>query len=140
MKQSLKVLTIAALTALLAGCGSDTASFLVDGNDKAVTLERIKEYPWSDWELELIVRNNPECQRRHKLKPTSSDGVKVELYTPEPYVFIVKQGKRWYVTEMKSCQLQLFKEAPPLPGKLIGTFKEKDGAFSFVPDGQAAAE
>jgi hypothetical protein len=137
--KSLKILAVAALSGILAGCGSDTASFMVDGNDKAVTLERIKEYPWSDWELELVVRNNPDCQRRHRLKPTSKDGIKVELYTPEPYVFIVRQGKRWYVTEMKSCQLQLFKEEPPLPGTLIGSFREKDGTFSFVPEDKPAA-
>lgn len=130
-------LGVAALAALLAGCGSETASFMIDGNDKALTLERIKEYPWSDWELELIVRNNPDCQRRHKLKPTGSDAIKVELYSPEPYVFILRQGKRWYVTEMKSCQFQLFKEVPPEPGKSVGHFNTKDGnKLRFVLDPQ----
>lgn len=126
--------------AALAGCGSDTASFMVDGSDKAVTLERIKEFPWSDWQLELIVRNNPDCQRRHKLKPTGSDALKVELYTPEPYVLIVRQGKRWYVAEMKTCQLQSFKEAPPEPGTLVGTFQEKGGVLKFAQNPQAAPD
>ena len=126
------------LATTLAGCGSDTASFMVDGSDKAVTLERIKEYPWSDWALELVVRNDPDCQRRHKLKPTGSDAPKIELFTPEPYVFIIRQGKRWYVAEMKTCQLQAFKEQPPEPGTPVGMFQEKDGVLRFVQNPQAA--
>ena len=121
--------------ALLTGCGaSDTASLMLDGSDTALTLERVKHYAWSEgWNLELIVRRNPECQRRHILKPTTGDAPKIEVYTPEPGAFIVRQGKRWYVTELKSCQLQAFKEPPPAPGRLVGVFQEKDGAFKFVP-------
>jgi len=134
-------LVIALAAAVLAGCGSsDTASFMIDGNDTALTLERIKPYVWSEgWELELIVRRNPECQRRHVLKPAAVDAPKIELYTPEPYVFIIKQGKRWYVTEMKTCQLQVFKEAPPLPGTLVGSFQSDDGVLKFVPAAKGSA-
>lgn len=131
---------IATLTAalLLAGCGSsETASFMIDGSDTAVTLERIKPWMWSEgWELEMTVRRNPECQRRHALKPATGDAVKVELFTPEPYVFIVRQGKRWYVTELKSCQLQAFKETPPEPGRPVGVFQAKGDRFVFVADAQ----
>jgi len=124
---------------LLAACGrSDTASFMIGGNDVALTLERIKEYAWNDgWELELIVRNFPECQRRYKLKAAGTDTIKVELYSPEPYVFIIKQGKRWYVTEAKNCQFQMFKEPPPQPGDLIGTFLENGKGFTFVQKAEA---
>lgn len=132
------ILTAAALAALLAGCGSETASFMVDGNDKALTLERIKDYPWSEWQLELVVRNNPDCQRRHRLRPTGSDNLLVELFAPEPYVFIIRQGKRWYVADMKSCQLQQFKEEPPEPGKVVGSFSAKDGPLTFVQAAQGA--
>ena len=119
---------------LLAGCGSsETASFMMDGADTALTLERIKPYAWSEgWELELVVRRNPECQRRHVLKATAGEDPRIELFTPEPYVFIVRQGKRWYVTEMKNCQFQAFKEAPPQPGKPVGAFEEQDGRLRFV--------
>ena len=131
---SYKVLAAGLATVLLAGCGSsDTASFMINGNNTALTLERTKAYAWSGgWELGLVVRNNPDCQRRHKLKTANSDAPKVEVYTPEPYVFIVKQGKRWYVTALRTCELQAFKEPPPLPGELVGTFEEKDGSFGFV--------
>jgi hypothetical protein len=130
---------VPALLLALAGCGSsDTASFLIDGNQTALTLERTKPYAWSEgWELDLTVRRNPECQRRHRLKVAATDALKVELFTPEPYVFIVRQGKRWYVTELKSCQLQAFKEAPPAPGKPVGAFQMTNGKFVFVVDPQA---
>ena len=140
--KSRKVLAVGLLTGLtavaLGGCGSsDSASFMIDGSDTALTLERIKPYAWSeDWDLELTVRRNPDCQRRHKLKASNNDALKVELFTPEPYVFIIKQGKRWYVTDLKTCQLQAFKEPPPLPGTPAGVFQAKDGALKFVLDSQ----
>ena len=126
----------ATMALALAGCGSsDTASFMIDGGDTALTLERIKPYAWSEgWELELIVRRNPECQRRHVLKAVTTDAPKVELFTPEPYVFIIRQGKRWYVTDLKSCQLQAFKETPPEPGAPVGAFQVKGDKFVFVAD------
>ena len=126
---------LAAVLLSLSGCGSsDTASFMIDGNDTAVTLERLKPWAWSEgWELNLTVRRNPECQRRHALK-AAGEAPKVELFTPEPYVFIIRQGKRWYVTELKSCQLQVFKDTPPEPGAPVGIFQVKDDKLVFVPD------
>jgi hypothetical protein len=119
---------------LLAGCGSDdTASLMIDGNDTALTLERFKPYLWSDeWQLQLIVRRFPECQRRHKLNAASDAAFKMELFTPAPGAFIIRQGKRWYVTDLKSCELQAFKEPPPEPGTPVGSFAEKDGVLRFV--------
>jgi hypothetical protein len=107
---------------------------LLAGSEVAVTIERVKANFWSDgWELSLIVRRNPECQRRHHLKPTNANNLKVEVYSPEPAVYILKQGKRWYVTELKTCGFQTFKEPPPEPGELLGAFREKAGVFKFVP-------
>lgn len=134
-----RIATLAAALLALTGCGSsETASFMIDGGDTALTLERIKPYAWSDgWELELIVRRHPECQRRHPLKPATGEAPKVELFTPEPYVFIIRQAKRWYVTDLRSCQLQAFKEAPPAPGTPVGTFQVKGDRLVYVADPQA---
>lgn len=119
---------------LLAACGnSDTASFMLDGAETALTLERVKPYAWSDgWELQLTVRRNPECQRRHPLKATAGETTKIDLFTPAPNIFIIRQAKRWYVTDLKSCALQAYKEAPPEPGDPVGSFEDKDGSFKFV--------
>lgn len=129
-----KVWWLAALAAAaLAGCGSsDTASLMIDGADMALTLERIKPYAWSgEWDLQLVVRRFPECQRRHNLAPAAPEGFKMELFSPAAGAFIIKQGKRWYVTELKSCALQAFKEPPPEPGTPVGAFLEKDGELRF---------
>ena len=127
---------------LLPACSKDPAAYMISGSDVAITLERVQPYFWSTgWELNLIERRHPDCQRRHVMKPTSSSKVKVEVYSPEPAVYILKQGKRWYVAELKNCGFQAFKEPPPEPGDLIGTFQEKDGVFKFVENqGKAATK
>lgn len=124
-----------AMLLALTGCGrSDTASLMLDGSETALTLERIKPYAWSEtWDLELIVRRNPDCQRRHKLKKVSvAAPLTVEIFTPESGVFIVRQDKRWYVTDLKSCELQAFKAVPPHPGTPVGAFKVKGEKLGFV--------
>lgn len=128
----------AVLLLALAGCGStETASFLIDGSDTALTLERTKAYAWSEgWQLDLTVRRNPDCQRRHRLKAAATDGLKVEVFNPEPHVFIIRQGKRWYVTALQSCQLQAFEAPPPAPGTPVGTFQVKAGRLGFAADPQ----
>lgn len=133
---------VAGLTALLAGCGSsDTASLVIDGPETALTLERIKPYVWSgEWEVQLVVRRFPECQRRHNLAAASGSGAyKMELFSPAPGAFIIKQGQHWYVTELKSCNLQAFKSPPPEPGTPVGAFVERDGALRFEKAPAAAA-
>ena len=118
---------------LLSACSKDPAAYMIAGSEVAITVERIQSNFWtSGWELDLIVRPHPNCQRRHHLKPTSGGKVKVEVYSPEPAVYILRQGKRWYVTELRNCGFQAYQEPPPEPGDLIGAFQEKDGVFKFV--------
>jgi hypothetical protein len=121
------------LAALLAGCSAEPASYLIASSEIALTVERTKPYFWSDsWELSLVTRRNPECQRRYAMKRTAGSNVKVEVYSPEPGVYILRQGKRWYVTELTKCGFDIFKEPPPEPGELLGAFQEKAGVFKFV--------
>lgn len=133
------ILVLASL--VLAGCKSETASFLLAGSDAALTLERRKPYFWSEgWELEMVVRNNPECQRRHKLKEVGNNAARVDVFMADATVFILRQGKRWYVTDLKSCQLQQYKEEPPEPGELVGAFVTKGGVFKFAETRDKAAK
>jgi hypothetical protein len=129
------------------GCAKEPAAYHISGSEIAITVERIKPNFWSSgWELDLIARQHPNCQRRHHLKPTKSDKVKVEVYSPQRGVFILRQAKRWYVTDLRTCDLQAFPDPPPEPGELVGSFMVKDGEFKFVENqdhsakGEGAAE
>jgi hypothetical protein len=133
-------LFIAVLAVLISGCAKEPAAYLISGSDISLTVERIKPNFWtSGWELDVIARQNPNCQRRHHLKPTKSDKVKVEVYTPQRGVFILRQGKRWYVTDLRTCDMSTYKDPPPEPGELVGAFMEKGGEFKFVESKDRAA-
>lgn len=126
-------LLLGLLALSLAGCAKEPAAYEIAGPEIALTVERIKPNFWtSGWELDVIARQHPNCQRRHHLKPTKSEKVQVDVYTPARGVYILRQGKRWYVTDLRTCALETFKEPPPEPGELVGTFMEKNGAFKFV--------
>jgi hypothetical protein len=123
--------------ALLAGCESDGASFVIDGPARAVSVVRHKAYPGAPWELATVVRNDPLCQRRHRMQDVTGS-TKVELYQAAPGAYILRQNKRWYVVELKSCGFEQFKEEPAQPGELVGTFLMREGKFVF--DAPAKAE
>jgi hypothetical protein len=126
---------------LLAACVKEPTSYLISGSEVAITLERIKPYFWSrGWQLDVVLRHDPACQRRHELKPTSSEKLKVEVYTPQRGVFILRQGKRWYVAELRTCGFQPFAEDPPEPGDYVGAFRELKGEWKFVSAGKAGAD
>jgi hypothetical protein len=131
---------------LLSACGSsDSTSYLIDGTaDHALSLFRDKPFFWSDsWNLELVVTSQPDCQRRHVLKRGPDGNFKLLVYRTGDGAFILKQGKRWYVTELSKCQLQQFPEPPPVPGELIGLFEAKGGPLHFslaTADNKGATE
>jgi hypothetical protein len=120
---------------LLGGCGSnDSASYLVDGTaDRALSLFRDKAFPWSSsWNLQLVVTAQPDCQRRHTLKRAADGRFSVSVYRTPDGAYILNQGKRWYVTELRNCQLQQYEEPPPAPGDLVGAFEQHGGELGFV--------
>jgi hypothetical protein len=126
-------LLILGMAPLFAGCQIEPAGFLIDGGDHSLTVERKKPYFWSTgWELDLVVARYPECQRRYPLRK-AGEKFRVDLYAVEPQIFILKQGKRWYVTETRECRMQQFETEPPEPGTLIGSFRVKNGRFEYVP-------
>lgn len=132
MKPRFLLPTLLALP-LLAGCEIQPAAYLIQGGNHSLTVERRKPYFWSGgWELDLVVANYPDCQRRYALKK-AGEKVFVYLFRVEPGVFILKQGKRWYVAETRECRFQQYEEEPPLPGELLGSFRAKNGEFGFVP-------
>lgn len=120
---------------LLVGCESDGASFVIDGPGLALSVMRNKPYPWAPYELATVVRNDPTCQRKHRMKDVSNS-TKIELYQAAPGAYILRQGKRWYVAELRSCGFEQFKEEPQQPGELVGTFLTRNGRFLFEAEGR----
>lgn len=129
----MKRILIPALALLLNACGdSQQAAFMMGTGERSLSLTRQQAYYGADWTTELVVANMPACMRRHALAGVVADKLKMDVYRPEPGVFILNTGKRWYVTELKSCQLQQYKEPPPSPGDLIGTFQLKNGQLDYI--------
>ncbi len=122
---------------LLSACVNDTATLEIDGTREHV-LVVIREQPYfwdSKLELFLVVSRMPACMRRHALG-NGSTNTKVELYQVPSGAYIVKLGKKMFVTETQTCEnFAKLDEAPPEGlGKLIGTYREKKGQFVFVKE------
>ena len=134
------LLACAATAMLLAGCGNDSTSYLIDGADRSLTLSRVQPYFWSSaWDLSLVTTALPDCMRRHRLKPAAMDGFKIELFRTPDDRYILKQGGNWYVTETRKCRLQQFQTPPTAPGERLGAFEVKDERLQFVPAPKPAA-
>ena len=117
---------------LLAGCGdTQNAAYLIAGGQHSLTLTRQQDFIGSEWNTELIVARVPDCQRRYFLTGVVGDKLKLDLYRTEPGVFILNSGKRWFVTETQTCRFQQFKEPPPAPGILIGSFQVRDDKLEY---------
>ena len=126
-------LVITATVALLtAGCGSQQTGYQITDRNHSLSVTREQQYPGSDWTNHFVVSRFPECQRRYKLKDSPTDAFKLDVYRVEPQVFIINHGKLWYVAETKACGWQQYKEPPPEPGELIGTFQSRDDALQWV--------
>jgi hypothetical protein len=123
---------LAAAILPLAGCESDGAAFAIDPPARSLSVTRHKAYPGAPWELAAVIRNDPECQRKHRMKDVTGT-TKVDVYQPAPGAWILNQGKRWYVVELKSCGFEQFKEEPQQPGEVVGTFLVRNGRFVFEP-------
>jgi hypothetical protein len=125
-----------ALTTALAGCGStEMTAMPIQGSDHSLTLVREKPYAWSaGWDLAVVVARMPDCMRRHHLKHVGDGAFKVEVFRTEQARWILHQGKRWYIADTESCQLQQFEEKPAEPGTLVGVFGDKGGELKFTQD------
>lgn len=128
----MKYSAIMLMTLLLAACGdSQEAAYLISGGKHSLTLTRQQAFMGGDWDTELIVARFPDCQRRHFLKGVTGDKIRMDVYRSEPGVFILNAGKRWYVTETKTCRFQQFEDPPPAPGDLIGNFQVREGTLEY---------
>lgn len=129
----MKRLAILFSALLLSACGNNQmASLEVGDRDHSISIIREQAYLSGPWETTLIVAGFPKCQRRYPLKGMAADKIKMAVYRPEPGVFILNAGKRWYVAELQSCGFQMYQEPPPEPGVIVGSFQIKDGVLSYL--------
>jgi hypothetical protein len=56
-----------------------------------------------DRRYSIVAARMPDCQRRHEIGAGGADS-RVEVYAPGNDAWILKQGKRMYVVETRSCE------------------------------------
>ena len=129
------------LLPLLASCVNDTASYQMENNDHAIILVREQPRFWEDRvNLAVIASRMPDCLRRHKMEPAGLEA-KVELFQVGEG-FVLRQGKRLYALETRTCEgfAQLDAEPAEGLGQPLGTFQPEDGGLRFVPVPAAGSE
>ncbi len=142
--EKLRLLLLPMLLALLAACSDQRAAFEIASSQHSLTLIRIQSLDWEKTaNYSVVAARLPDCQRRHEMGTAGAES-KVEVYAPGNDAWILRQGKRMYVVETRTCEGFARLEAEPEGGMgpLQGTFEMRRGALSFVAtarDGQSTA-
>lgn len=141
LKNKLKRITLVLFPLLLSACGnSQQAFFNINDRGQSLTLVRDQAYWRGPWQAALIVAGLPQCQRRYVVDGLGADKFRLDVYQPEPGVFILNAGKRWYVTELQQCGFQSYQDPPPEPGEMIGSFQVKNNTLQYSSKALPKAE
>ncbi len=131
---SLKKLLPCLLLPLLMACSDQRASFEIASRQHSLTLIRVQNFFWEKTaKYAIVAARMPDCQRRHEMGPGGAES-RVEIYAPGNDAWILKQGKRMFVVETRSCEgfAKLDGEPDGGLGPLQGTFQMRSGTLSFV--------
>jgi hypothetical protein len=123
------------LLSLLAACTDDRATFEINGGAHSLSLIRITSTPWADTaEYSVVASHMPDCTRRHALSDAGLN-TRIEVFSPGNDAWILRQGRRMYVVETRTCEgfARLDAEPESGPGPLMGTFQMRGGTLAFVP-------
>ncbi len=124
------------LLLLLAGCSDQRAAFEVAGSrQNSLTLIRAQTFFWDKTaNYSIVAARMPDCMRRHAIGPGGAD-TKLEVYAPGNDAWILKQGKRMYVVETRTCEgfARLDEEPEDGMGALQGSFQMRSGTLTWVP-------
>lgn len=123
-----------ALALMLSACGDNQFAYLDDGGGLTLSVVREQSYLGGPWQSTLVSAATPRCQKRHPLPDMSEDGFQLKVFRPEPGVYILNSGKRWYVTELRSCGFQAYKTPPPFPGELVGRFETANKGLAYIAE------
>jgi hypothetical protein len=136
-----KRITLVFFSLLLSACGDNQQAFLNIGDrGQSLAVVRDQAYWGGPWRTEVIIANLPQCQRRYPVEGLDADKIRLDVYQPEPGVFILNAGKRWYVTELQNCGFQFYQDPPPEPGEMVGSFRVKNNALQFTSKSLSKAE
>ena len=127
----------AALLAPLAGCMSDSASYLIDGDNKhTITLLRNQDFFWKKTvRLSVVPTRLPECQESIKIEDVPRSAEMTLYWAPDDFaepIHILDVEGTFYALSTRTCKSQRFEAKPANPGTPVGVFKEQDGRLAFV--------
>ena len=108
---------------LLAGCITESASYIIDGNEHALTVRVDQNYFWKDEvTVKLIAARLPECQRQFVLGNLAESQLEIGLFSSGENVFTLRAAGQLWRVETQSCKL-LTAPADNALGERIGTFR-----------------
>lgn len=128
---------IVLMSILLAGCVDDSASYLIDGNNHALTLRRQQQYFWKDEaSVTLLASRMPDCQRLHPLAsigPTAT--IKMEVFQSADDTWNIRMGNQLWQIETQTCNTLTELQNDPNAdlGTPVGSFSVQNGKLVFVP-------
>ena len=121
------------LLAVLAGCSDQRAAVELKGGAATLTLIRVTGMPWQKTaKYDIVAARMPDCMRRHALGEAAL-GASVEVYAPGNDAWIVRQGKRMFVVETRTCEGFAKLDAVPDDGlgPLLGRFEMRADTLVF---------
>jgi hypothetical protein len=119
----------------------DRATFEINGGAHSLSLIRITNTPWAKTAAYSVVASRtPDCARRHAM-PEAGLHAKVEVFSPGNDAWILRQERRMYVLETRTCEgfARLNAEPEGGLGTLMGTFMTRGDNLVFVAAPKAAA-
>jgi hypothetical protein len=122
------------LLPLLAACTDDRATFEIEGGAHSLSLIRITNAPWAKMAAYSVVASRtPDCARRHAMLDAGLRA-RVEVFSPGNDAWILRQGRRMYVLETRTCEGFARLDAEPEGGlgPLMGTFETRGDNLVFV--------
>lgn len=128
-----KLLGSLALT-LLAACGGNQFAYFDDGGGLTLTIVREQSYLGGAWNTTLVSAAASRCAQRHPLPEFTDSAFQMHVFRPEPGIYILKSGTKWYVTELQTCKFQAYRTPPPYPGDMVGRFEARNGRIDFFAE------
>lgn len=115
-------LTPLLLAGLLAGCVNESASYLIDGRDHAVTVFVTQDVFWSKQAgLRVVASHLPDCQRRFDFGKTPLADFTLELFSTGEETFLLRAGDDMWQVETLGCT-QLAEPSADVKAQPIGVF------------------